>query len=66
MAPWGLCGDEFQDNALAPGVSPSLYVREARRLRGPFVFTENTPAEQRARPALNESSIGLGSYPRPR
>ena len=40
---WGLCKDEFPATA---GFPPSLYVRAARRLKGPKVFTQNTPHEQ--------------------
>jgi len=58
MSRWGLCGDEFRENSLAPFWPPGLYVRGARRLLGDRVFTQNTPSD-------NESvveSIGLGAY----
>eukprot|EP00659_Diplonema_papillatum_P002882 gene2882-4526_t len=55
---WGFCRGEF--NATA-GFPPGLYVREARRLVGDRVFTQNTPAEQRGSD-LGDLSIGLGGY----
>eukprot|EP00937_MAST-01D_sp_MAST-1D-sp2_P003667 g3667.t1 len=62
MAQWGLCADEFGDNALARHWPPSLYVRAARRLRGAQLFTQNTPAEQRAGGSIGDLSVGLGGY----
>jgi hypothetical protein len=64
MAPHGLCADEFQDNTLAPHFPPGLYVRAARRLVGEKVFTQNTPAVQRARGGISQTneSIGMGGY----
>jgi len=61
MRTWGLCKDEFTDNELAPHWPPSLYVREARRLQGDKVFTQNTPAEL-AKHGVGNESIGLGAY----
>lgn len=56
MSDYGLCSDEFQDTE--PQYFPhQLYVREARRLVGDFVLTQNRPS-----PALLNRSIGLGSY----
>jgi hypothetical protein len=53
---YGLCSDEWQDTQ--PQHYPhQLYVREARRLVGDFVLTQNTPPA-----ALLNRSIGLGSY----
>jgi len=61
MLKWGLCGDEFQDNAMAPHWPPALYVRAARRLRGDRVFTQNTPQTQR-KDGIGNASIGIGGY----
>jgi len=53
---YGLCSDEWQDTQ--PQHYPhQLYVREARRLVGDFVLTQNQPAA-----TLLNRSIGLGSY----
>jgi hypothetical protein len=55
MSQWGYALDEFTDNGYWPH---QIYVREARRMVGDFVMTENevlgrTPVEQ---------SVGMGSY----
>ena len=55
MKQWGYALDEFKDNGHWPH---QIYVREARRMVGEFVMTENevlgkTPVEQ---------SAGMGSY----
>ena len=55
MGQWGYALDEFTDNENWPH---QIYVREARRMVGDFVMTENevlgkTPVEQ---------SVGMGSY----
>lgn len=55
MATWGYAADEFTDNGHWPH---NIYVREARRMMGEFVMTENevlgrSPVEQ---------SVGMGSY----
>jgi hypothetical protein len=55
MGRWGYAGDEFTDNGYWPH---QIYVREARRMVGDFVMTENevlgrVPVEQ---------SVGMGSY----
>ena len=55
MGQWGYALDEFTDNGHWPH---QIYVREARRMVGDFVMTENevlgkTPVEQ---------SVGMGSY----
>ena len=55
MNQWGYARDEFKDNGHWPH---QIYVREARRMVGEFVMTENevfgrSPVEQ---------SVGMGSY----
>jgi len=55
MAQWGLAADEFIDNGNWPH---QIYVREARRMIGEFVMTEN---EIQGRSRVNRS-IGMGSY----
>ena len=58
---WGFCKDEFlQTN----GVSPALYIREARRLIGQHVFTGNDTrtAKGDARSVFHADSIAIGDY----
>ena len=55
MQTWGLPKDEFTDNG---GWSHQLYIREARRMVGKFVMTENELLKRRATP----ESVGMGSY----
>ncbi|MBI3878868.1 MAG: FAD-dependent oxidoreductase [Verrucomicrobia bacterium] len=52
---WGLPKDEYRDNG---NWSPQLYIREARRLIGQYVMTENDLLKKRATP----DSVGMGSY----
>ena len=57
LAQYGHCADEYSATSMPPHWPPQLYVREARRLVGDFVWTEHrAPEAQRAR------SVGLGSY----
>jgi hypothetical protein len=55
MQGWGLARDEFTDNG---GWPYQLYIREARRMIGAFVMTENELMKRRPTPA----SVGMGSY----
>lgn len=59
MQEWGLCADEFGENTLAPHWPPTLYVRGARRMVGPHVFTQNSPKELKN---LGDLAIGIGGY----
>ncbi|MFP4053659.1 MAG: FAD-dependent oxidoreductase [Phycisphaerae bacterium] len=56
MAGWGLPSDEFTDNG---GFPHQLYVREARRMLGEYVMTEDNCRLYETAP----NSIGLGAYP---
>ena len=55
MKDWGLARDEFTDNG---NWSRQLYIREARRLIGEYVTTENDVLAKREVP----NPIGMGSY----
>jgi len=55
MSKWGLAADEFTDNDNWPH---QIYVREARRMVGQYVMTENELLKRRPTP----QSIGMGSY----
>jgi FAD dependent oxidoreductase len=55
MRRWGLPKDEFRDNG---GWPHQIYVREARRMVGTFVMTENELMKRRPTP----DSVGMGSY----
>ena len=55
MAEWGLARDEFLDNGHWPH---QLYIREARRMLGPYVMTEQDCFSKRVTP----QPVGMGSY----
>ena len=55
MRKWGLPKDEFKDNG---GWPHQIYVREARRMVGHYVMTENELLKKRPTP----ESVGMGSY----
>ncbi|MBV5314579.1 MAG: FAD-dependent oxidoreductase [Prolixibacteraceae bacterium] len=55
MQTWGLAKDEFHDNG---NWSRQIYVREARRLLGVYVTTENDVLAKSEVPG----SVGMGSY----
>ncbi len=55
MSRWGLAADEFTDNGNWPY---QLYIREARRMVGLYVTTENDVLSKRDVP----QPVGMGSY----
>jgi len=58
---WGWCKDEFVESN---HIQPQLYVREARRMQGLRLFTQNDTrhAEGDARAILHRDSIAMGDY----
>ncbi|GAA3400018.1 FAD-dependent oxidoreductase [Paenibacillus hodogayensis] len=58
---WGHAADEFADTDHFP---PQIYVREARRMHGEYVFTENDArrAPGLGRSAVHYDSIACGDY----
>lgn len=52
---WGLCRDEFVDNGHWPY---QLYVREARRMVGPYVLVQNDLTDE----VTKSDSIAMGSF----
>jgi hypothetical protein len=55
LSQWGLAADEFTDNGNWPH---QLYIREARRMVGHYIMTEQDVLSQREVP----QSVGMGSY----
>lgn len=55
MNKWGYSKDEFEDNGYWPY---QIYVREARRMKGEFVMTENEVMGRKPVP----EPVGMGSY----
>jgi FAD dependent oxidoreductase len=55
---WGLCSDEWTSYSPKDNWPPQLYIREARRLVGDFVFTQ----KDREYDWYKNDSIGLFSY----
>ncbi len=57
----GWCRDEYVDSGHLP---EQLYVREARRMVGTYVFTEKDtdPAPEDARAVLRRDAIAMGDY----
>lgn len=58
---WGYAADEFKDTDHFP---PQMYIREARRICGEFVFTENDArlAPGAGRTTIHHTSISTGDY----
>lgn len=55
MRSWGLCKDEFTDTG---GWPHQMYVREARRMVGPYVVTQSVCEHK----STAEDAIGLAAY----
>ncbi|MGF1587154.1 MAG: FAD-dependent oxidoreductase [Bacteroidales bacterium] len=58
---WGLAKDEFEDNDNFPY---RLYIREARRITGHYMFTEHDVrlASNSIRTVLKEDAVAIGDY----
>lgn len=58
---WGFARDEFSDNHFFP---EQLYVREARRMQGQYVFSESDmqAAPRDARCVFHADSVAIGDY----
>ena len=58
---WGWCRDEFDENGHVP---PQIYVREARRMVGSYIFTQKdvSTAPNDARAVLRTDAIAIGDY----
>lgn len=58
---WGFCKDEFP---ATNGISPELYIREARWMIGQHIFTERDTrqADGDARSVFHADSIAIGDY----
>jgi len=52
---WGLCKDEFANNAHWP---TQLYVREARRMKGAYVMTQRDITNERSK----SDAVAIGSF----
>lgn len=55
MRSWGLCKDEFQDTG---GWPHQMYVREARRMVGPYVITQADCEHKK----VADDPVGMGAY----
>ncbi|PHQ36301.1 FAD-dependent oxidoreductase [Rhodopirellula bahusiensis] len=58
---WGWCRDEFLDTDHLP---PQLYVREARRMQGAYIYTQadSEYAEEGTRTVFHRDSIAMADY----
>lgn len=58
---WGWCRDEFIDNNHLP---PQLYIREARRMQGQYIYTQKDSdyAPGDARTVRHPTSVAMGDY----
>jgi hypothetical protein len=61
MLRWGYAADEFGENDHFP---PWLYVREGRRMRGEYVFTQRDgePEEGSVRAPAHADAVAIGDY----